>query len=187
MTHRLHILTMLCNTILNEIALSNFSEFEVQSYDQDSLLKWDTEHVIIQVADEDEITVCLDNDDGCMFSIDGNDCDENGFCSSNVKKNLDFFRECDPVTDPECNYNTPPNTEVSMIIATVEKVPADWFNDCQGIDATGHCKGLPGCAKDNMRYQSRNSTEENLRNFGNFSFAKIILNFLKDPNSNDRY
>ena len=147
-----------------------FSEFEVQSYDQDSLLKWDTEHVIIQVSDEDEITVCLDNDAGCMFSIDGNDCDENGFCSSNVKKNLDFFRECDPVTDPECAYNTPPNTEVSMIIATVEKVPADWFNDCQGIDATGHCKGLPGCARSNLRYQSRNSTEEN---FINITLPKI--------------
>ena len=146
----------------------------MQSYDQDSLLKWDTEHVIIQVVDDDEITVCLDNAAECMFSIDGNVCDENGFCSSNVKKNLDFFRECDPVTEPDCVYNTPPNTEVSMIIATVEKVPADWFNECESIDSAGHCKGLPGCAQTSMRYQSRNSTEENFEKFGKILKKKMI-------------
>ena len=121
--------------------------------------------MIIQTADDDEITVCLENNDGCMLSIDGNNCDENGFCSSNVKKNLDFFRECDPVTNPECTFDTPPNTEVSMIIATVEKVPDDGFDDCQSVGSSSHCKGLPGCAWTSKRYQSRNSTEEYFRDF----------------------
>ena len=64
--------------------------------------------------------------------------------------------------------------EVSMIIATVEKVPADWFNNCESIDSTGHCKGLPGCARTSMRYQSRNSTEEN---FGNIISSKKYFIF----------
>ena len=146
----------------------DFSEFEVQSYDQDSLLKWETEHIIIEVMDDGETTVCLDNAAACMFAIDGNTCDDNGFCSSHVTKNLDFFRECDPVTDSECVYTTTPNTEVSMKIATVEKVPADWFESCESVDSKGHCKGLPGCAQTNMYYQSRNSTEENFQIFLTF-------------------